>query len=309
MTRGRLPAKASFHCVSKSLIPTGVFCRYGRLTLKLEFFNMNSMRRILFCLLLLLPFVALATPPKLPPEKDLKALTLDSLLAFNRAVKTKSFVAFHQQISALWREQITPEQLSDAFKPFMDQGLDISEISGVEPVFGEPPAINGDGVLVLKGSYPARPMKISFELKYVYEHPAWKLIGVNVQKRPSVENTGKMPSDDELKALVLDSLLAFNKAIQEKSFAGFHEQIAALWRDKITPEKLAELFKPFLDAKADISKISKAQPVFDEPPEINSDGLLVLKGYYLIQPGKVSFQLKYIYEGTAWKLVGINVNI
>jgi hypothetical protein len=223
-------------------------------------------------------------------------------------VKTKSFVAFHQQISALWRGQVTPEQLSDAFKPFMNQGLDISEISGAEPIFTEPPAINGDGVLVLKGSYPTRPMKISFQLKYVYEHPAWKLIGINVQKRPSVENTGKMPSDDDLKPLVLNSLLAFNKAIQEKNFAGFHQQIAALWRSQITPEKLADLFKPFLDARVDISEISKAQPVFDEPPEINSDGLLVLKGYYPIQP-KVSFQLKYIYEGAAWKLVGINVHI
>jgi hypothetical protein len=149
---------------------------------------------------------------------------------------------------------------------------------------------------------------VTFKLTYVQESSAWKLMGINVQAIPFVENTGKMPSDKELKALALESLLSFNDAIQRQSFKKFHAEISKLWQKEVTPEKLLQIFQTFVDQEVDISSIAKLTPTFAKPPAVNDDGLLVLQGYYPTQPSRVSFELKYVYEED-WKLAGINVQV
>ncbi len=76
-----------------------------------------------------------------------------------------------------------------------------------------------------------------------------------------------------------------------------------------TPEKLQEIFQSFIDKEINIAQIAKLEPVFDEPPAINADGFLVAKGSYATKPSKVFFELKYVDQDGAWKLIGINVNV
>jgi hypothetical protein len=268
------------------------------------------MRKLLIFPLLLLPFVLHGATPSLPSDKELKALTFDSLFAFNKAVQKKSFAQFHEErLASQFREQFPLEKFTESFQVFIDKGYDISNIAKSEPVFDTPPAINDDGLLVLKGHYPTRPNKVTFKLTYIYESSAWKLMGINVQAMPSVENAGKAPTERELKKLALDSLLLFNSAIQKQSFENFYDHIAKLWQKEVTPEKLLEIFQSFIDQEVKIASIAKVEPTFEETPAVNEDGLLVLKGSYPTQPSKVFFQLKYIYEDESWKLVGINVNV
>jgi hypothetical protein len=198
------------------------------------------MRTILVLSLLLFPFSLRGETPKLPPEKEQRSLALNTLLAFNKAVQEKSFDGFYKdQISSSLREQVSPEKFSEAFRPFTDKRFDIAGISKVEAVFEEKPSIDGDGVLTLKGNFPAQPNKVKFRLRYLYEKSAWKLFGINVEATPYGDKTAELPADKQLKALVLDSLLAFNDAVQEKNFENFYPGIAKLWQDQITPAKFS----------------------------------------------------------------------
>ena len=268
------------------------------------------MRKLLILSLLLLPLVLQGATPKLPPDKELKALVFDSLFAFNKAVQEKSFAQFHEErLSPQFQKQFPLEKFTAAFQAFIDKGYDISNIAKSEPVFDTPPAIDSDGLLVLKGHYPTKPNKVTFKLTYVYESSAWKLMGINVQAIPFVENTGEVPTNKELKKLALDSLLLFNVAIQTKSFDNFYAKIAKLWQKEVTPEKLLQIFHSFIDKKVNIALIVKEQPDFDGTPTVNDDGILVLKGSYPTQPNKVFFELKYVFEDESWKLVGINVQV
>jgi len=268
------------------------------------------MRKLLILLLLLLPFVLQGAAPKLPPDKELKALAFDSLFAFNKAVQEKNFAQFHEErLSPQFRKQFPLEKFTAAFQVFIDKGYDISNIAKSEPVFDTPPAIDSDGLLVLKGHYPTRPNKVTFKLTYVSESSAWKLLGINVQANPVVENTGKLPADKELKTLTLDSLLLFNVAIQKENFEDFYAHTAKLWQKQVTPEELLGIFQSFIDKKINIASISKLEPAFKGTPAVNEDGLLVIKGSYPTQPSKVSFELKYVHEVESWKLVGINVHV
>jgi hypothetical protein len=268
------------------------------------------MRKLLILSLLFTPLALYGETPQLPKDKELKALAFDSLFAFNKAVQEKSFAQFHEErLSPQFRKQFPLEKFTAAFQVFIDKGYDISNIAKSDPVFDIPPAIDSDGLLVLKGHYPTKPNKVTFKLTYIYESSAWKLMGINVQVIPFVENTGKVPTDTELKTLALDSLLLFNVAVQTKDFENFYSHTAKLWQKEVTPEKLLDIFQSFIDKKINIALIVKQEPAFEGTPAVNEDGLLVIKGSYPTQPSKVSFQLKYVYEDESWKLVGINVQV
>lgn len=118
-----------------------------------------------------------------------------------------------------------------------------------------------------------------------------------------------LPGADAAAALVLDSLLSFNDAIQTKSFDTFHAGLATLWKNQTTPVELLEKFQSFIDSGVDISPIKELEPVFHSPPALDEDGFLKLDGHYTTTPKKVHFTLRYDFGESAWKLVGIHVNV
>lgn len=268
------------------------------------------MRKLLILTLLLLPFGLQGATPKMPADKELKALVFDSLFAFNKAVQEKNFATFYsERLSPQFQKQFSVEKFTGIFQAFIDKGYDISGIAKSEPIFDTPPAFDNDSLLVLKGHYPSKPNKVTFKLTYAYETSAWKIMGINVQAAPSVENTGEVPTASEVKKLALDSLLLFNVAIQTKSFDNFYTKIAQLWQKEVTPADLLQIFHGFVDQNANIAPIAKEKPAFDQTPTVNSDGILVLKGSYPTQPNSVFFELKYVFEDESWKLVGIQVQL
>lgn len=165
----------------------------------------------------------------------------------------------------------------------------------------------------LEGSAKTRAGgKIPLNAELVKESGAWKVISLSAPRSgvTAAQSGGKqVPSDEKTKALILDSLLHFNQAIQDKSFNGFQAHISRAWQEQITPEKLKEVFQQFIDKQLDISSVKNVEPVLRDAPQLNSDGLLVVEGYYPTKPLKVNFKLKYIYEHPEWKLFGINVNV
>lgn len=133
-------------------------------------------------------------PQEVPSETELKKLIDDTLLSFNGAVQRKDFDAFYKSTAKLWQEQTTPDKLKVAFKSFMDQEFDIaSVVKKVKPTFEPAPAIDSDGLLVVEGSYPIKPDKLTFALKYLNEDGAWKLFSIHVK----ANKADKEQADDE----------------------------------------------------------------------------------------------------------------
>ncbi len=53
-------------------------------------------------------------------------------------------------------------------------------VKELEPSFS-PVAINSDGMLEIKGFYPTKRARLTFDLKYMQEEGEWKLVGTNVK--------------------------------------------------------------------------------------------------------------------------------
>ena len=116
----------------------------------------------------------------------------------------------------------------------------------------------------------------------------------------------KVPDDATVRRLVHNSMILFSDAIQTESFWEFYENASAAWQKELTEQKLSNAFHSFIERKVNMSGILAMQPKFDVPPEIGTDGYLVVTGHYDTRPYEVHFTLRYIYELPDWKLLGLN---
>jgi len=118
---------------------------------------------------------------EIPPLKTLRNLTLSSLLLLNDAARQSDFSDFYSKVSLSWQNQLTLNQLKEAFQPFTDSRADISGIQKLQPIFDVPPTVDTEGILNLVGHYETKPYRTTFALRFIYEFPYWKLYGINVQ--------------------------------------------------------------------------------------------------------------------------------
>ena len=125
-----------------------------------------------------------------PPTLDVaERLTQESLGAFADAINRSDFTDFHASTAALWRAEITPEDLQAAFQHIIDRGIDLSGAAALPPAFSADPVVNDNGFLQLRGYMPSNPDLLYFRLRYAYEAPDWRLIGIRIDSEP-------IPADD-----------------------------------------------------------------------------------------------------------------
>ena len=117
-----------------------------------------------------------------PDPQAAKQMVNNTMLNFKNAVNSGDFGAFYRtQLSDLWKKQVSAEKLRSSFKPFIDRKVDLTPIFAVEPVFDDPPYVDGNGLLTLVGHYPipSEKVKVTFELSYSRE-AKWALSGIKV---------------------------------------------------------------------------------------------------------------------------------
>jgi hypothetical protein len=150
-----------------------------------------------------------------------------------------------------------------------------------------------------------------------------------------VEPVNRQPPPDEetVTNLVNETILGFGAAIKERDFLPFFEACSLSWQDQLvtgeykpgTPmtmrvdltEKQKEIgasrlhraFQPFIDKEVDLSGVAEKKPILDGPPQVSTDGLLVMSGHFDTQPYRVVFSMKFIYELPKWKLFGLDVSL
>jgi len=119
------------------------------------------------------------------------------------------------------------------------------------------------------------------------------------------------PSDADLQRLVKTTMLDFSQAVKDEDFSAFYEHISKFWKKQIKSEKFDEVFKPFMLARWDGTKIRNMQADITSGPTVTASRLtkrLEVKGTYDTSPRPSKFDLAYIEEDGLWKLYKINVS-
>jgi len=266
----------------------------------------NAYRRHAINPFLTLGFVALlaaaCSAAEIPPPDELRRMADGTMRDFCAAIEARNFSRFLQNTSTPMKQQVTPERLRAAFQDLMDSGADLSGSRSVAPVFEPAPAKNEDGLLVLSGRYPAKPLGVAFVFRYFHEKTGWRLAGCRVEIRPP------LPSESEQLRLTNRTMADFWTAIQARNFTSFYNTVSTPWKRKVKAAEFQEAFQPYLNNGTDLSGVLRTKPTFDAPASLHENGVLELAGRYLAKPQSISFNIQYFFEKSVWKLVRITVD-
>jgi len=130
---------------------------------------------------------------QVPAPKPLEALVKATLMTLNDANLTGDYRVFHARLSGPFRQQFTPERLKQSFREFSDKNVDIDIVCALAPVWEQPPFVDPEGKLVLRGLFPTEPTRVSFEMDFVAWDGDWKLIRINVRVAPSADGPPVVP--------------------------------------------------------------------------------------------------------------------
>ena len=116
----------------------------------------------------------------MPDQQTIVAMVRETLLQFHDAIHQQSFEDFYGNVSHVWQEQLTLGMLTRTFESFLDQQPDLTGIRDLEMNFDVPPRFDSQGLLIVSGSYPTKPLRVTFSLTYHYDLPDWRVFGLKV---------------------------------------------------------------------------------------------------------------------------------
>ncbi|MCB9958887.1 MAG: hypothetical protein H6843_09820 [Rhodospirillaceae bacterium] len=122
--------------------------------------------------------------PPLPTLEAARALATSSLAGLADAINRADFTGFYADTSAMWRAQATAADLQRGFQSYIDNGVDLAPAATATPEFSLTPFRDAVGALVLAGYLPSGDAPVYFRLRYVFEAPEWRLIGIRVGDAP-----------------------------------------------------------------------------------------------------------------------------
>jgi hypothetical protein len=121
------------------------------------------------------------------------------------------------------------------------------------------------------------------------------------------QNTPPEPEMQEV--LIKTTLLSFNDANLTQNYDVLHAKLSKQFREQFPPERLKQVFKPFVDQKIDINPIAAKKPIPDKTAEVDERGVLSLTGHFDTTPSHVFYDLGYVVSEGQWKPIKINVNV
>ncbi len=135
-----------------------------------------------------------------PAPRPLEALVKGTLMSLNDANLTGDYRVFHARLSPTFRRQYTAEQLKASFKEFYEKNVDIDIVTAMAPIYDQPPYIDGDGRLVIRGHFPTEPTRVLFEMDFLPADDDWKLLKIRVTVAPSADYPPDKPVEPPAKA-------------------------------------------------------------------------------------------------------------
>ena len=92
------------------------------------------------------------------------------------------------------------------------------------------------------------------------------------------------------------------------NYTVLHAKLAKPFRQQFTPDRLKQVFKAFVEQKADWGLIATKAPIATSEATIDKRGVLMLRGYLDTKPSRLIYELDFIPSEGEWKPMNLNVN-
>jgi len=107
-------------------------------------------------------------------------LVRSTLLTLNDANRSGNYTVFRDLAAPGFQTRNTAADLAQSFSDLRRRNFDLFAVALLRPEFTTEPAIDASGKLRLAGSFPTRPLEISFELTFQSVNGQWRLFSLSV---------------------------------------------------------------------------------------------------------------------------------
>ena len=128
-----------------------------------------------------------ARPPPAAQQQQLpvsleQALYLirSTLLTLNDANRTGNYTVLRDLAAPDFQARNTAADLAQIFSDLRRRKFDLFSVALAAPQLTAPPALDGNGMLRLTGTFPTRPLQINFDLMFQNVAGQWRLFGISV---------------------------------------------------------------------------------------------------------------------------------
>lgn len=123
---------------------------------------------------------AQAARPQIPDPISLIVMIRTTMVALNQANQTGNYSVLREISAPVFQAQNSQAQLAVAFTSLRDQRLDLSSIVAVTPELTDAPTVDENGILRVTGFFPTEPLRVNFQLAYLFGNGQWRPIGMSV---------------------------------------------------------------------------------------------------------------------------------
>jgi hypothetical protein len=149
---------------------------------------------------------------------------------------------------------------------------------------------------------------VPLKLTFVKEKGDWKIYSIQKQAAGlhSGDETPTTLGNAEQVALVKQSMHDFLVSVKNREMSHFRSTISRMWQKQVTTEQMNAAFGSVINSGADWSVLDTLEPELSPVMKIDDEGVLSLAGRYPTNPA-LKFEMKYVYEGVSWKLIGFSL--
>ncbi|MEQ8294603.1 MAG: hypothetical protein RIA08_20585 [Roseovarius sp.] len=115
-----------------------------------------------------------------PGRSETARLVWSTLIAVDHANRTGNYAVLRDLGAPDFRNANDPAKLAAIFASVRKRDLGLERVVLSNPVYTEEPGLTETGLFEVKGSFPARPEGVSFELYFQHVEGAWKLYGLGI---------------------------------------------------------------------------------------------------------------------------------
>lgn len=117
-----------------------------------------------------------------------------TLLTLNDANRSGNYTVLRDLAAPDFQAKNTAADLAQIFADLRRRNFDLFAVALLAPQFAVPPARDANGRLRLTGSFPTRPLQISFDLTFQTVGGEWRLFAISVATPPATQTQFQLNS-------------------------------------------------------------------------------------------------------------------
>ncbi len=121
-----------------------------------------------------------ALPVAMPDAAEARLLASSAFMRLASAIKSKDFAPLYQTMAPSFRSGVSLQRVVDGFRPFTDNGVDLTGVETKSLVVAPPPYVDEHGVLTIKGIQPTPTQRWNFEFGFLPVPQGWALTAMSL---------------------------------------------------------------------------------------------------------------------------------